>query len=64
MTDPAALDIREQIVRIDRAIAETGKLLAEERKLKKETVWFPWVQLLTVVVSSAAIGAVVARLIH
>ena len=51
------LDLREQIARIDRAIAETGKLLAE-RKLKKETYWFPWLQITTMVVSSATIGAV------
>ena len=58
-----ALDLREQIARIDRAIAETGKLLAEEHKLRKETLWFPWIQLMTIVVSSAAVGAVVARLL-
>lgn len=65
----AELDIREQIVRIDRAIAETGRLQAETRKLTseqldKERWWFPWLQLLTLVISSAAIGAVVARLFH
>ena len=57
------LDLREQIARIDRAIAETSKLLAEEHKLRKETLWFPWMQLMTIVVSSAAVGAVVARLL-
>ena len=35
-TDFPSLDIREQIVRIDRAIAETGKLSAETRKLEAE----------------------------
>ena len=44
------LDIREQIIRIDRAIAETqkfqsesDKLRAEERKLRRDTVIAPWV---------------------
>ena len=44
------LDIREQIIRIDRAIAETqkfqsesDKLGAEERKRRRDTVIAPWV---------------------
>ena len=63
-------DVREQLARIDRAQAETSKfaaeqhkLIAEQLKLDKERWWFPWLQLLTLVVSSAAIGAVVARLL-
>jgi hypothetical protein len=45
-----SLDIREQIIRIDRAIAETqkyqsesNKLRAEERKLRRDIVIAPWV---------------------
>jgi len=81
MVEPSAhpdIDLRAQIVRIDRAIAESEKLREETRKfiteqhklaaeaakLDRERVWFPWLQLLTVVISSAAIGAVVARLFH
>jgi hypothetical protein len=44
-------------------IAESHKLEAERRKLDKERWWFPWLQMLTLVVSSATVGAVVARLI-
>jgi hypothetical protein len=36
LPDPAPLDLREQIVRIDRAIAETEKFQAEQRKLIAE----------------------------
>lgn len=38
MSGPAQgdLDLREQIVRIDRAIAETQKLLAEARKFNRD----------------------------
>ncbi|MCL2430097.1 MAG: hypothetical protein FWD12_12790 [Alphaproteobacteria bacterium] len=66
-----SLDLREQITRIDRAIevtrkftAEQHKLQAEARKPERERMWFPWLQLLTLAASSAAIGAVVARLLH
>ena len=36
--DHADLDVREQIVRIDRAIAETEKFQAETRKLVSESL--------------------------
>jgi hypothetical protein len=45
-------------------VAEAHKLEAERRKLDRERVWFPWLQLLTLVVSSATIGTIVARLLH
>jgi cell division protein FtsB len=45
-------------------IAEREKLFAEVSKLDKERWWFPWLQLLTLVISSATIGALVARLVH
>jgi hypothetical protein len=48
----------------DQMTALTIKSYAETAKLDKERWWFPWLQLLTVVISSAAIGAIVARLIH
>jgi hypothetical protein len=38
--------------------AWSGDLCEEER------IWFPWLQLLTLVVSSATIGAIAARLLH
>jgi len=68
---PADLDLREQIARIDQAQAETRKFAAEQQKLVEEALklarerfWFPWLQLLTLVASSAAIAAVVARLVR
>ena len=45
-------------------VAEAQKLEAERRKLDRERVWFPRLQLLTPVVSSATIGAIVSRLLH
>ena len=45
-------------------VADAHKLEAERRKLYRERAWFPWLQLLSVVVSSATIGALVARLVH
>lgn len=78
MTGEPELDLRAELARIDRDrvetqklmdesrkfVAEQQKLIAESLKLDKERWWFPWLQLMTVVVSSAAIAAVVARLIH
>lgn len=68
---PANLDLQEQIARIDQAQAETRKFAAEQQKLieeslklARERVWFPWLQLLALVASSAGIAAVVARLLH
>jgi hypothetical protein len=65
------LNLQEQVTRIDRAIAETHKFMAEQTKLIAERqkldcgrARFPWLQLLTLVVSSATIGALVARLLH
>jgi hypothetical protein len=62
LTDDS-IDLREQLTRIDRAMAETQKLqeesckfAAETRKLTLEQRWFPWLQL----TSSGAIAAVVA----
>jgi hypothetical protein len=51
-----ALDLREQVVRIDRAIAETQKLLAESRKFNRD----PWFLIGAAVV--AGLAAIVARL--
>jgi hypothetical protein len=45
-------------------VAEAHKLEAERRKLERDQVWFPWLQLLMLVVSSATIGAIVAHLLH
>jgi len=72
------LNIREQISRIDRSMAEYHKLAAEEDKLRaearklvsealkldRERWWFPWLQLVTTVGGSAAVGALVGRLVH
>jgi hypothetical protein len=43
-------------------VAEAHKLEAERRKLDRDRVWFRWLQLLMLVVSSATISAIVARL--
>jgi hypothetical protein len=60
------LALREQITRIDRSIAETGKLQEEARKYAAETRrfdreyrWFPWLQLAA---SGAALIAAIAAL--
>jgi hypothetical protein len=65
MTDTSNLDMKEQLIRIDKAIAETRKLqhesdkyAAETRRLDREYRWFPWLQLsLTVLAAIAAIAA-------
>ena len=45
-------------------VAEAHELEAGRRKLDRERAWFPWLRLLTLVVSSATIGALVACLLH
>jgi hypothetical protein len=60
------LNLREQLIRIDRAIAESDKFVAEQRKLMaesqkldKERWWFPWVQIVTAIAAIiAAIGVI------
>ena len=47
------LDLREQIARIDRNIAETQKLFAEARKFR----WDPWF-----LIVGAVIAALISRL--
>jgi hypothetical protein len=86
MSDPhEELDIREQLTRIDQALAESHKLAAEESKLRAETfklyteerkldrerVWFPWLQLVIAVTANtmlttalaAAVALVVVKLV-
>jgi Synaptobrevin len=55
-TTPASLDLQEQIVRIDRAIAETHKLqnesdkfAAEARKMRREYWLAPILAIVTVI---------------
>jgi hypothetical protein len=62
------LDLREQLVRIDLAIAETRKFqhesdryAAETRRLDREYRWFPWLQLSITAV--AAIAAIIAAIV-
>jgi hypothetical protein len=54
-----------QEAKLLRLVEETKKFVAEAHKLeaerRRERVWFPWLQLLTLVVSSATIGAVDPR---
>lgn len=63
-------DIRQQaelqrmLEETKKFVAEQHKVMAEAAKLDKERWWFPWLQLLTITISSAAIGAVVGRLFH
>lgn len=73
MSDTAELDIREQITRIDRAMAETHKFVAEQQKLAAETAklnrdraFVPWVVMATLLGAGAAAfaaGAAFIRLI-
>lgn len=51
-TDLPALDLREQIVRIDRAIAETQKFQAETAKLRRDRFLAPALAL------AATLGAI------
>jgi hypothetical protein len=44
------LDLREQLARIDRALAETQKLLAEARKFNRD----PWFILIGAIVAAIA----------
>jgi hypothetical protein len=58
------LYIDRQLAEMRKFNAEHDKLMAEALKFERERRWFPWLQLLAVVGSSAAIAAVVSRLIH
>lgn len=75
MSDVAAehdLDLREQIVRIDRALAESEKFQAEQRKLIAEAAKFERERRPAPVVIAASLGAgliaglvsLLGRLIH
>jgi len=57
MSDQAIppLDLREQIVRIDRAIAETEKFQAEQRKLIAEAQKLTWDRWLAPALAIAAV---------
>ena len=55
--DDASLDVREQIVRIDRAIAETHKFQAETNKLTRGRSLAPITLALTGVGTGAALFA-------
>jgi hypothetical protein len=57
------IELQRMLQETKKFIAEHDKLMAETAKLDKERWWFPWLQLLTLVVSSATIGAIVARLV-
>jgi len=60
MSDTAAehsLDIRKQIVRIGRALAESEKFQAEQRKLIAEAAKFERERTLAPVVIAASLGA-------
>lgn len=54
-TDIPPLDLREQIVRIDRAIAETQKFLAEAAKFRRDRTLAP----ITLMVAALGAGAAV-----
>ena len=64
------LDLREQLVRIDRAIAETqkltveaGKLRSEEKKLDRERLTIAIASTATLMGASALFGGLVVRLL-
>lgn len=50
------LDIREQVVRIDRAIAETQKLLAEADKFRRERFLAP-------ILAAGVLGGAIASIV-
>lgn len=57
-TASAGLDLREQIARIDRAIAETSKFAAEQRKLEAEARQYDrnrWQIVVTAMTAGAAL---------
>ena len=56
-TDIPQLDLREQIVRIDRAIAETQKFQAEAGKFNRDRWLAPVVAIASV---TAAVGGIIA----
>ena len=59
---PDPLDIREQLVRIDRAIAETRKFQAEVDKIKRDRFLAP---LAVIIAALAAVGSTVGTaLVH
>ena len=63
MSEDHGLDLREQIARIDRAIAESDKFRAEINKLTEEALKYkrePW--LAVVVALAALIGAAIGSL--
>jgi hypothetical protein len=62
--DGRQAELQRMLEETKKFVAEQHKLMAEAAKLDKERWWFPWLQLLTITVSSAAIGAVVGRLFH
>lgn len=59
-----SLDVREQIVRIDRAIAETAKFSAETRKLLREARFIGWQVIAALLATGVAGGALLARVLH
>ena len=77
MEEDKELYIREQLARIDNTMAESHKFAAEERKLfveeRKLLVesfklnrgrwWYPWLQLVTTVISTIGSSAVITAII-
>lgn len=68
---PAHFDLQEQIVRIDRSIAETEKLmaeqrksLAEERKLDRDRWLAPALAVASVIGGLLGVASFIARLIQ
>jgi hypothetical protein len=61
----------ERSISGDRLIAEREKFYAERRqldadaaKLERERWWFPWLQLITVAASGAAVAVIVGHWVH
>jgi hypothetical protein len=79
MTDTSSFDVRAQLARIDRDLAENEKLLsearklfaeerklfAEERKLQRDTGLAPWIVAVNVftVLLAAIVGGLIARVV-
>ena len=57
-----SLDLREQIVRIDRAIAETRKFQAESDKLRRDRSMLPVTAIATIMGAGGALVAATVAL--
>jgi hypothetical protein len=62
--DRELAETRKLFAESDKFVTEQRKLMAEAQKFEREHWWYPFLQLITVAVSSATVAAIVARLIR